>query len=54
MQCLNLSTRSLSHCYGAASDRPIGDPDVAHLPYDSQKCPKRQTSVNSDQQSIKA
>ena len=22
----------LSHCYGDPSDRPIGDPDVAHLP----------------------
>ena len=24
---------------------PIGDPDMAHLPQDNQKCPKWQTSV---------
>ena len=27
------------------TNNPISDPDMAHLPYDSQKCPRWQTSV---------
>ena len=30
------------------SDRPIGDPGMVHLPYDTQKCTICQTSVKSD------
>ena len=27
------------------AENPIGDPDMTHLPYDSQKCPRWQTPV---------
>ena len=42
---LSLGVAWSAYCQDRPTNNPIGDPDMAHLPLDSQKCPRWQTSV---------